>query len=587
MKMAGIFAVVLASLALASPAVAVPPGSDLFVTDPSSTEFAFAGDFAIPAGFFEPGSKPFSGTIDFAGTPLGPYGDADTVVRRTEPADLPAVPSTDTVPIEIIQLQLQSVEPIQVQGGSTTQLWDVRVDLSPTPQPTGQMVITKSNDLGGTFDSTLPVIPRFTFTRQGDGVQRIFDLGQQKLSTQVIQALSFRANSVPWYNGDCPGSIFRAPGVNDGFCPGVTEAGEKQLTVEQALSAQHGVYPAQPLQNHYKCYSVESQGRFNQRTVDLTDQFGFARVRVLRPARLCNPVQKNAERIENKLAHLKCYTISTVSGPSTGAAGEYLLRNQFGTQKVAIGKAEQLCLPSRKQIVGKTGQPSLGSGSASLLKLGDHYKCYKATGAAAAVVVSLKDQFHTERARVAKLLRLCTPVQKNETKIQHPLVHLACYQIFDVTGGRPFSPLLVRVRNQFGIEVLRVLRPKELCVPSQKIRKDGGGPPPEIPLDLDLSCQPTSVTAPQNGTAQVACRVAAVSGTSGRTTQVTVSCQGTQGVQCTPSPSSGVLTVDSFFDVVVEITASQSGTATVTASSPGTTDSADVAVTVEQHGGGG
>ncbi len=55
---------------------AIPAGFDLFETV-RGTQFEFDATHPIPAGFFEPGSEPFSGVIKFGGVPLD---------RRTLPA---------------------------------------------------------------------------------------------------------------------------------------------------------------------------------------------------------------------------------------------------------------------------------------------------------------------------------------------------------------------------------------------------------------------------------------------------------------------------------------------------------------------
>lgn len=583
--------IVVAALLSASPAAAAPAGYDLFVSSPEDTTFTIGGDLAIPADFFGPGSQPFAGSIAFGSQPLGEFmghaiGDADTVVQRLEPADVAGPGATDTVPIEIVALSLVSVSPISVQVGSATELWDVSVALSDVRHERGQMTIVRTGDQGGTFSSTLPVIPKLTFTRQEDGATRVLDLGAAQLSEQTLDLLTLRAQDVPWYAGDCPGSILHVEGLNDDFCPSVTEDGEKVLTLEQSLALAHGIYPAQPLQNHYKCYSVRAQTRFRARTVELRDQLGYEQVRVVKPVTLCNPVRKNDEPIQNKRAHLKCYTITTIAQDHSGG-GAYVIRDQFGRREIEIGKAERLCLPSTKQIVGKRGQPPLGSGAASLLALGDHYKCYRATGPAASTVVDLRDQFDRERVTVGKLRRLCTPVQKNQTKIQHPLTHLACYQIVAVKGQAPFSPLTVRVRNQFGIELLRVLAPEELCVPATKAKAgDGGGPPPGIPPDHDLTCQPPTLTAQLGTTVEATCRVQAVGGTVGATAQVTLTCQGSAGITCTPVPGSATLAAGGFFDVVVEIYVLQGGAVTVTASSAQGAKTAQIQIQVGPHEGG-
>ena len=578
------------TLLTAAPAAAAPAGHDLFVTSPDETTFTIGGELTIPADFFGPGSQPFAGSIRFQGQPLGSFmghelGDADTVVQRLEPADVAEPGSTDTVPIELVALSLVSVDPIQIHVGDTTELWDVSATHSDIRSEQGQMTIRRTSEQGGTFDSTLPVIPKLLFTRQADGATQTLDLGALPLSQQAIGLLTLQAQNVPWYAGDCPGSILHVEGLNDDFCPSVTEDGEKQLTIEQSLALTHGIYPAQPLQNHYKCYSVRAQTRFRARTVELRDQFGYEQVRVVKPVSLCNPVRKNDEPIQNKRAHLKCYTITTIAQDHSGG-GAYVIRDQFGRREIEIGKAERLCLPSTKQIVGKRGQPSLCSGAASLLALGDHYKCYRATGPAAATVVTLRDQFDRERVTVAKLRRLCTPVQKNQTRIQHPLTHLACYQIVATKGQAPFSPLTVRVRNQFGIEILRVLAPEELCVPATKTKGGDGGPPPDIPPFPDLTCDPLILSAQSGQTVQATCRVQALGGTLGSATQVSLSCQCPAGITCTLSPASGTLTPGSFFDVFVEIRAVQAGTITVTAASGQGDDSVQIQVNVHSGGGG-
>ncbi len=57
--------------------------------------------------------------------------------------------------------------------------------------------------------------------------------------------------------------------------------------------------------DHFKCYKAKS--RFPNKVVELVDQFGPATVIVQRPERLCNPVDKNGEGINDPTAHLTCY----------------------------------------------------------------------------------------------------------------------------------------------------------------------------------------------------------------------------------------------------------------------------------------
>ncbi|MHC4086626.1 MAG: DUF7901 domain-containing protein [Planctomycetota bacterium] len=120
----------------------------------------------IPADFFGPGSDPFLGMVKLEGSnPDGP----DTIIRRLADSNLPAPPSTATVPIELVALSLKSCDPITVteNGGQNPSRWDVDVELSPTPAPVGEMIIIRTHDKSGTFTSEFYLQPKFTFTKVG------------------------------------------------------------------------------------------------------------------------------------------------------------------------------------------------------------------------------------------------------------------------------------------------------------------------------------------------------------------------------------------------------------------------------------
>ncbi len=195
----------------------VSPGYDLFITESHSTTLLGFDMHPIPAGFFGPGSDPFDGGVPAETKPLPdnpfcPPGPSlcpnddlsfiDTIVERLALAPLPAVGDSATIDIEIVALSLKSVNPITVTyGGLDPELWDLIVCLSSEPQTSGSMKIRRTHENGGNFDSALPVTPRFTFTRQGDGEQRILDGGLEGI-TYVLEALS-----IPWeYDDLVPGS---------------------------------------------------------------------------------------------------------------------------------------------------------------------------------------------------------------------------------------------------------------------------------------------------------------------------------------------------------------------------------------------
>jgi len=226
----------------------VPAGFDLFETVPESTQFSFTQEFTIPLGFFGPGCEAFAGDVSFKGVPIG-VGTADTVVQRQMDASLPPpFPSSATIPIELVQLSLASTQPISVvcvdplTGEIATQIWDVEVRPSPSQPSTGSIVITKENPQGGTFSSTLAVLPVFTFTRHTDLMQRFLDVGSLDLPPEIKMKITLEGVGSSWVH-NCP-MIVLPTELSPLFCAGAAQNG-KRLTQEQAMLARHGVLPAQ------------------------------------------------------------------------------------------------------------------------------------------------------------------------------------------------------------------------------------------------------------------------------------------------------------------------------------------------------
>lgn len=179
-------------MAGAAAAQTINPGTDLLVT-PSivSGPDATVVNVAIPAGFLT-GNSAFSGPVTLEGKPLmGNVPPTDTIVTRMSAANLPMIGSMATIPIEICALSLVSINPITVTFGTQTSDYDVQVCLRNVAQPTGSMTLTRSHANGGTFDSTLPVIPRFIFTKVS---------GTQGVATASMNGASVTLSSVgaPW-----------------------------------------------------------------------------------------------------------------------------------------------------------------------------------------------------------------------------------------------------------------------------------------------------------------------------------------------------------------------------------------------------
>lgn len=239
-------------------ATAISPGVDFFVTPCGGATFQNFSATPIPANFFDPGSTPFAGSIEFGGVPLmpqSPTNPSDTVLQRNQGASLPNPDDSAAVEIEIIALSLVSCSPIGVTyvDGSGPEFWDVNVSLSTSPQRVGTMTIRRNScdfSTGGTFVSLLPVLPRLVFTRLSDGAQRVFDFGDRSLAPIVFMSTNGRwLPSDPGFGLVEPRSDF-FPGIWNlpcrGNCRQFADLPLIRMTQEDAATqAAHGVLPAQ------------------------------------------------------------------------------------------------------------------------------------------------------------------------------------------------------------------------------------------------------------------------------------------------------------------------------------------------------
>lgn len=460
--------------ASADDTIVVPAGADLFATDPQHTQMTFQGPTLLPADFFGPGSQPFEGTVKFCGESLGSFGgrysgDADTVIRRSGDATLPAPGSSSTVPIEITQLNLVSCQPVVVQVGSETQSWDVRMGTSALVPSQGSMTIRRDN-AGGTFDAQLPVVPMFTFAQVGGANTRVLDFGEMIhnlppiAAGQLTASLQVAAKGGPWAPG-CQLPALRIAGENEVFCPGLNPQRKKVLLVFMGLALSIAWDVVQPEVEHFACYgATQIRSRFRPRRVALRDQFGARKGRIVRPERLCNPAQKNDERFVNRDVHLKCYRFQ---GPA-GASRIAVTRDQFGSHSLRVREPRALCVPTLKRLLRDGKRVTLRGQPDPLLV--DNYLCYrvKPLNRSQGRSVALKDQFRRFRAVVGQPVQLCNPVEVNGTASNHTLQHLTCYRIA-TRRSIARKARVVQTANAFGREVLRVSDPGILCVPGDKV----------------------------------------------------------------------------------------------------------------------
>ena len=131
------------------------------ISDRAAAGFASAGfdhfesmgtwDFSqspIPSDFFGPGSDPFEGQVALQGVPVNCGDMTDTVVQRL--SDFRGDASPATIPVEIVSLHLQSVDPITVTySGGPPELWWMTATLNPSETSTGQYRLTETSARGG------------------------------------------------------------------------------------------------------------------------------------------------------------------------------------------------------------------------------------------------------------------------------------------------------------------------------------------------------------------------------------------------------------------------------------------------------
>ena len=148
----------------------IPAGNDEFETTGNGETYHNFQASPVPAGFFGSGSQQYAGLVPLVGVPLNPsVNDIDTIIHRNQDVFTPG-----STTITMTALNLASINPITVSySDGHTENWNVRVNLSSLKTSGGSMSFSD----GGTFDSSLSVYPKFTFTRVSDGAVKVLDTG--------------------------------------------------------------------------------------------------------------------------------------------------------------------------------------------------------------------------------------------------------------------------------------------------------------------------------------------------------------------------------------------------------------------------
>jgi len=105
-----------------------------------------------------------------------------------------------------------------------------------------------------------------------------------------------------------------------------------------------------PAIDHFKCYRVRKAQRRVQ-GVNVIDQIAALVVDVKKAYRLCTPVMKNGEPVNNPEAHLMCYRVRDRSEPRFRGLESIFIDNQFGQTTIAVDHIRELCVPAVKNLL--------------------------------------------------------------------------------------------------------------------------------------------------------------------------------------------------------------------------------------------
>lgn len=126
---------------------------------------------SFPIGRFL-GSEPVSTDVSLKGKPLDAgLGSIDTLLTRS---DITLSGGSGTGTLRIVALNLESEGDVVLQDGRRYRL---RVCLSKAGSSTGSASLRKVNADGGTFSSTLPVLPKLIFSPTNGGSAVTIDCG--------------------------------------------------------------------------------------------------------------------------------------------------------------------------------------------------------------------------------------------------------------------------------------------------------------------------------------------------------------------------------------------------------------------------
>lgn len=262
----------------------------------------------------------------------------------------------------------------------------------------------------------------------------------------------------------------------------------------------------EPQIDHLKCYTSNPNATAPApnapSSVTLADQFGTQTLSVVRkPTELCNPAAKEHNGVVTgfdegifESPHLVCHDVKA----PTFRQRDVWVHNQFGQARLVVVKPTRLCLPSFKffEFCGPftplCDPPPDGVVQPEGL---DHFLCYETKYRNSEkdifkpTFIRVFDQFdfaffgifgfaNNSQVKLTAPKQICNPVEKRRggeiTPITNPVDHLVC---FGTEFNLPNERNTVIVQNQFGRSKFTTKFDKRFCVPS--LKSEGGTKPPE------------------------------------------------------------------------------------------------------------
>lgn len=182
MKKLSVFAIFALILALAVPALAadrvIANGIDLWRTPGDGSSFADFSQEPIPAGFFCPGSAPFTGRIVMQGIPVatnqpGALRNTDTIIQRLDNARFNKR-GVATTRIQMKAMQFEGLTPVKTICGDFKAF--VRLD---GEQPITTMRIVRDHEKGGRVIAPISVNIKISFEPIGRDTTEVWELRQE------------------------------------------------------------------------------------------------------------------------------------------------------------------------------------------------------------------------------------------------------------------------------------------------------------------------------------------------------------------------------------------------------------------------